>query len=256
MRTSFAFVLAVALAAGCVYPRRGTPLSAVGNVPPGSASAPADLVQLTVVDAQVRPRARGDRDWDDGGGLPDVVARIYRDEQLVWESPRLDDTLTPRWDATLPRNFRISPTNALRFELWDIDGVGADPIGIYRTRGLPENALPGAEARVMLEGGSYLAIRVDPPRPHRGVGIEEFEVRPDELLVLRVLPYSPASRAGIEAGDRVVAIGDVRVSGMTDAAAASALSMALSRAQPLIVRGANDRERTVTLEGTYVWLAM
>ncbi len=258
MRTWFGLLLVAAVASGCVYPRRGTSLTSVHSerTQSGAIHSPPNIWQVTVVSAHVRPRMRGDLDWDDGGGLPDVFVRIYRGEELIWESETIDDTLSPEWNATLPRNLEAPPDVALRFEVWDADTVGGDPVGILRERGLPDTALPGAEARLLLEGGSYLTIRVDNPRPHRGVGIEEYEVRPDELAVLRVTPHSPASRAGIQPGDRIVAIGDQRVSALSDAQAASALSMAGTRHHELTVVDDTERERTVELDRGFVWLTL
>ena len=134
--------------------------------------------------------------------------------------------------------------------------MGADPVGIYRRRGLPQSGTGQAHARVMLEGGSYLTLQVRPPSPHRGVGIEDYEVRPGELVVQRINTYSPAGRAEIEPGDRIVAIDGRRISEMTDAEAASSLSMAARRQTPLtVVRGA-EPERTVELDRGYVWLIL
>jgi hypothetical protein len=226
--------------------------------PSGSQSldAPADTWQLTVVEAHVRPRKAGDLTWDENGGLPDVFVRILRDGQAVWESPVVDDSLNPQWNATLPRNFRIPRGTPLRIEVWDRDAVGSDPVGIFDEHGLPQGALPGADARIMLEGGSWLTLRITNPLPHRGVGIEEYEVRPDALVVARVLAQSPAGRAGIEAGDAIVAIGEQRVSALNDAQAASALSMAANRHTSLTVRNAAGRESQVDLDRGYVWLTM
>lgn len=248
--------LSTLVASGCIYPRRGTSLTPVTREGTGSISAPADIWQLTIVEAQVTPRKRGDLPWDEGGGEPDVYVRVYRGEELVFETATIDDSREPRWDATLPRNVRLPRDAALRFEVWDRDTVGSDPVGQIRTNGLPSNAMPGADARLLLEGGSYLSIRVSAPRPHRGAGIAEYEVRPDALVVSRVLPYSPAQRAGLEPGDAIVAIGERRVSAMNDAEAASALSMASNRQSALTVRGANGRERTVELDRNFVWLTM
>ncbi|MCA9604559.1 MAG: PDZ domain-containing protein [Myxococcales bacterium] len=258
MRIWHVLLLLVVVASGCVYPHRGTSLTTVHSdrTSTGMIHAPPHIFQLTVTEAHVLPRNRGDLAWDDNDGLPDVYVRIYRDEELVWQSETLDDTLEPAWNATLPRNFSAPPHASLRFEVWDDDTVGADPVGIYRNRGLPETALPGADARLLLEGGSYLTIHVENPRPHRGVGIEEYEVRPDELVVVRVQPSSPASRADLVPGDRIVAVGDQRISALNDAQAASALSMAQTRRRTLTVIGADQRERQVELDQGFVWLTM
>lgn len=219
-------------------------------------SAPSNVWQLTIVGAEVTPRKRGDLPWDEGGGAPDVFVRFYRGETLLFETPVENDSFTPAWNATLPRNVHLPPGTALRFEVWDRDTVGADPVGQFRSRGLPQNAIPGADARLLLEGGSYVTIRVSPPRPHRGVGIEQYEVRPDALVVLRVATHSPASRAALAPGDAIVAIGERRVAAMTDAEAASALSMASQRQTPLVVRGADGREREVALDRDFLWQTM
>jgi membrane-associated protease RseP (regulator of RpoE activity) len=254
--TSIALVLALGVV-GCVYPRRGTSLSPVtqsGST--GSLSAPPDIYQLTLVDAQIAPRRRGDLPWDDGGNGPDTFVRVFRDDTLIFESPVVNDTLTPTWDVTLPENVRVTSSSQLRFELWDSDTMGADPVGQVRTRGLPPNAVVDAPARLLMENGTWLTVRINAPRPHRGAGIAEYEVRPDALVVLRVLAYSPAARAGLVVGDAIVGIGERRVSAMSDGEAASALSMSAHRDTRLIVRGADGRERTVELDRGFVWLTM
>lgn len=243
-------------ATGCVYPRRATSLTPVHPDSAARLAAPDALWQLTVVGAEIPPRKRGDLHWDEGGGAPDPFVRIYRDEQLLFETAVIDDSFEPRWDVTLPRNVHIPPDAALRVELWDRDTVGSDPIGQYRGRGLPPNAMPDIDARLMLEGGSTVILRVSAPRPHRGVGIEEYELRPDELRILRVAAYSPASRANLAPGDAIVAIGERRVSAMSDVQAASALSMASQRGEFLTVRGPDGRERTVELDRDFVWQSM
>lgn len=242
---------------GCVYPRRGTSLTPVrAERTTGTLDAPAHTWQLTVVGAHIRPRKSGDLSWDADDGLPDVYVRIFRDDELVFETPTIDDTLQPEWNATLPRNFRIPPSRRLRIEVWDRDTVGSDPVGIYHHSGLPDNAVPDADARIMLAGGSWLTLRVSAPRPHRGVGIDEYEVRPDALVVVRVLPFSPAGRAGIEPGMRIVGIGEQRVSDLSAVQAASALSMAASRQEGLTVAGPDGMERYIELDRGYVWLTM
>lgn len=251
-----ASTLLACAAAGCVYPRRSTALSPVTSGNTASVSAPADLYTLTIVDAQVTPRKRGDLAWDEGEGAPDPFVRVYRGDLLLFETPPLEDTYTPEWSATLPQNVQITSDAMLRLEVWDRDTIGSDPIGQVRTRGLPQNAVLDAAARLLLENGSWLTIRVTAPRAHRGVGLAEYEVRPDALVATRVLAHSPAARAGIVVGDAVVAIGDRRVSAMSDGEAASALSMASQRETRLLVRGREGRERTVELDRGFVWLTM
>ncbi len=259
MRPLFVLVFLVAFLAlaamGCAYPRRTTSLSPVRGASE-STSTPSDVWSLTISGGSIPPESRGAIGWDGDGGLPDPYVRVYRGETLIWESPTLDDTLSPEWNATLPRNLYAPRDQTLRFEMWDRDTVGADPIGIYRNRGLPGNVISGADARVMLEGGAQLSLRLAPPTAHRGVGIVLYEVHGDELTVLELETHSPAGRAGILAGEQIIAIGGQSISALGEQRAPGALSMAGERHETLRVRNARGETREVELDRGYTWLTM
>lgn len=260
MRTSGALLVgALAALSGyaCAYPRRTTSVIPVAQPPSGSSlDAPPDLYTLTIASAQLHPQNRGAIPWDDNGGLPDVFVKVYRNDELVWESPTIDDDIHPQWNVSLPRNFRLTADDRLRFEVWDRDPVGGDPVGIYRHVGPPANALPGAEARLILEGDSFLSVHFDPPRPHHGVGIRSYEVRDGEFLVLEVEPSSPAGRAEIAVGDHILAIGGHTVSELGAQRAAGALSMSSERREALRIRTQRGQDRTVELDAGFIWLSM
>lgn len=239
---------------GCVYPRRTTSLSPVTRRSGSAAlNAPSGVWRLVIVGAHVRPRNNGNLAWDDDEGLPDVFVRVYRRQELILETPTENDTLEPAWDASPENNLFVDDETPLRIEVWDSDLVGADPIGVYDRRGLPAMAIEGADARIMLEGGSWLTVRREPPTAHRGLGVARYEVRPDRLVLLELHTYSPIYRAGLRPGDEVVGVGDRRVADMSDGEAASALSMASSRRETLtyVRRG---REESVEVDRGYVWL--
>lgn len=241
---------------GCVYPRRSTALSPVRSATITTTDAPANIWRLRVSSAVVPPRSRGDLAWDGSDGAPDPFVRIYRGGELIWESETIQDTFTPEWNATLPENLLASPDAQFRFELWDRDEVGGDPIGIINHRGLPRNVVPGADSRILLEGGAQLALHLEPPRPHRGIGIRLFEVRDGELLIVEVETYSPAARAGLVPGDAIIRIGEQSISQLGSGHAPGALSMAGDRRQTLRVRDANGRERDVQVDRGYTWIVM
>lgn len=247
-------VLCAAVAA-CAYPRRSTSLSPAQDAE--RLGAPAHVWQMRFASATVPPKRPGGLDWDSGGGLPDVVARLYRDGELVFETPVQQDTLTPTFDASLPHNVWLPPSRELRLELWDQDqGPTDQPIGIWRGQGLPPNALPDANARVNMANGASLTFRIAAPAAHRGLGIDQYELRGDTLRILRVIEHSPAGRAGITRGDDIIAIGDQTVEDLEEAGAASALSMAADRQQSLRVRKPDGQEEVIELDRGYVWLTM
>ena len=246
------FLAASIALGGCAYPRRSTALSPVAPAEAARVEAPGSLTRLRFIGAEVPPRQRGDLPWDDDGSPADVVVRLYRDGELIFESETYDDSLRPEMDA-LTENLLLPRSADLRIELWDSDPGMAEPIGIWRGRGLPRTALPGASSRVQLEGGASVAFRLEPAEVLRGTGIEEYELRSDALRVLEVIRLSPAGRARIREGDSVMAIDGKSIEELGADAAAGALSMAASRRSSLTVRHADGTEETVQLDGGYTW---
>ncbi len=242
---------------GCGYPVRSTPLWPVRGGDRSTLDRPEHIRSLTVVGAELPPRKRGGLPWDEDGSGPDPFLRIYRNGQLLWESPVRRNTRAPRWNYTFPKAVRLPPDASLRVELWDADFPSADPAGVWSQQGLPAGLQEGFGMRLQLEGGAVVTLRLGPPVPMRGTGIARYEVRPDDLLVLDVLPDSPASRAGVRPGDRIVAIGGRPVSQVGVERAVGLLARAGRRSGvTLRLRRPSGRVRTVTLDGGFVWPTM
>jgi len=259
MRFTIVLGVALVLLASCAYPRRSTSLSPVRSVSSmtvGPGGTPGDVYRFTAISATLNAQNRGATQWDDNGGLPDPVLRVYRDDVLVWESGTVNDSIHPEWNEVAPRNIRVPSSARMRLEVWDRDELGGDPVGVWRGIGLPPNARAGVDARVLLEGESYVTIRIDAPQPHRGVGIRLFEVRDGALLVIEVEPFSPAARAEIVPGDRIVGIGSQSVGQLGANRASGALSMAAERQEALRILNERGQERTITLDRGYVWLIL
>lgn len=256
LRSLFVLVLsAFVLVAGCAYPRRSTSLSPASDSM-GVIDPPGDLWALRFVSGEIPPRQRSGLPWDEEGGAPDAFVRIYRADSLVWESPVVEDSLTPHFDSGPARNVSMPRDADIRFEVWDRDGVSFDPIGRVSRRGTPADAVPGSDLMLRLDGGATLTIRLDRPLAHRGVGIPSYEFRGDSLRLMEVNEYSPAGRAGLHAGDSIVSIGGHTIDELGEARAASALSLASDRSSSLEVVGADGQRRTVELDRSYTWLSM
>lgn len=251
------FMAVVVLAAGgCAFPRRETVTVPAPVDRVRSEERPKDMWVLRIVDAELPQMKAGGLPWDTDGTLPDPFVRVLVGERLVWESPVQEDTRTPSWNLTLPRNIEIPEGSVFRLEVWDRDSaVSADPAGGIQRQGLPATALPDAVARLTLDNLGMLTIVASLPRAHKGVGIR-FEVHSDALRVLEVERYSPAFRAGILKGDRIVAIGPQRVSELSGDEATSDLSLAIDRDLSLTLADEKGKERQVTLDKGFIWLVM
>lgn len=251
-----ALVLSALFASSCAYPRRTISLNPASVEDSSSTDAPTDIWQLTVVSAVVPPEQRSGQPWDDGDG-PDVYVRVLRADTEIFQTRVLDNTTAPVWNATLPTNVRLPHTSELRFEVYDADGISRDPVGIVRSNGLPEAALPGADATIPLDSpGAAVCIRVDPPRPYRGVGIRVVEERSDALLVVEMEQYSPAGRAGVVTGDRIVKIGRQLVATVGGPAAASLLSQLAGRGGTLTIETPEGESREAQLDQGFTWLVL
>lgn len=256
LRTASCLLALAVLGGGCAYPRRTTSLTAAVG-PVDTTDAPASVYMLRIVSARIPELSRGALRWDDDEvGLPDPFVRVYRDDELVYESSVLDDTLRPEWDERVARNLYVRPDADYRFEVWDSDQIGADPIGVRVSHGLPANVVVGAEASLLMESGATLTVELERPRGHRGVGITLYEVRPDSLVVIELETHSPAGRAGLAPGDEILAIGDETVHAMGAQRAAGALSMAAERQSRLTIRDIRGETRTVTLDQQPTWLLL
>lgn len=254
-------LLALALA-GCAYPRRTVSLTEVSDADSAASEAPNDVWQLHILNAQLAPEQRGGLRWDEDGSLADPFVRILRNGVLIWQTPVVQNNINPEWNAVLPENIWAPNDQTLRFEVWDKDqvirneGLAGDPIGVVQFQGMPPNALRDAVASLRLEGNATLQIQVTAPRPRRGVGITRIEERSNSLIALDVIERSPAGRAGIHRGDKIVRVDGERVADIGPERAASALSLAGIRGGRLEVLSADGPPRTVELDRGYVWLTM
>jgi hypothetical protein len=257
MRSMGPTVLILASLAGCAYQRYTTPLHTVPNPKLSSKERPAALYTFELISAEVPPTKNSGLAWDEDGSPPDPFARLFVDGRLVWESEVKSDQIKPVWHVVLPKNVAIAANSLFRLELWDYDAtISADPIGQIEHRGLPDNAVPEAEARLALDNMSSVTVMVSPPRAHKGVGVS-VEARPNALKVYAVEPYSPAARAGIKVGEHIVGIGNERVSHMGPDDAVSELSLVVDRSHKLLVADEDGKhEREVKLDDGYVWLVL
>jgi membrane-associated protease RseP (regulator of RpoE activity) len=256
MRTTCLLAFILFTLFGCAYPRRETHMTPAPPAITESAKRPDGLWTLRVLAGETPDKKRSGMAWDTDGTAADPFLRLYVNDRLVWESEVKYDSPKPAWNITLPRNLLVTTDDNFRLEMWDRDtAVDADPMGRLTRLGLPSNAMPDAQARLSLEMGTSVEIMVSAPTAHRGVGLY-FELHKDALVVLEVEPRSPAGRAGLKPGDRIVGVGPERVKHMTGQEASSQLSLASERGLSLTVADADGKERQLPLDKEPIWLVM
>ena len=239
---------------GCAYARRSTPLSSVSGPSSLSGDAPENLWKLVVVSAEIPRETRSGSQWDDDKSPPDPYLKLIVKGREIWETRTLDDQDHPQFNASPPKNLAIDRDAKVRFELWDDDGVTSDPIGVYEGRALGE-AIVDADTILKLEGGATLTVRVERPEAHRGTGIALYEVRKNALVLLDILPNSPAQRAGLKAGDRIVALDGRTIEELGPKKAESALVLSAQNQSELMV-DRNGKSQVVKLDRGLVWLSL
>jgi len=249
--TSLLLGLALACLSGCAYPQHRTSMAPVSRSVNTSGSPPY-VYEFTLVSANIEPRQRSGHDWDDNAGLPDAFLRVYRAGTLIWESRPVNDELNPEFNQRPPTNLRLPSNVTIRLELWDDDTASEDPIGVWQGLGLPPTALPGANARILLEGRSWLTIRIREARAFRGVGLRQYEQHPDYLEILDVEPASPAGRAELLPGDHITGIDGRLIADMTPGEASSQISLAGARPARLAIER-NGIAEIIELDGGYTW---
>ncbi|MCA9530301.1 MAG: PDZ domain-containing protein [Myxococcales bacterium] len=239
----------------CVSPVRTAPLARVAHPRP-TLTTPDDLIRVRFLSAVIPPYRRGGMAWDSDGG-PDPALRLYVDGELVFSSHTVEDTLTPDFSVTVPGNLRLAEGGSeVRVELWDDDGALHDVIGVYRARWSPGHPAPGEQLRLALDGGAVVDAEALAPEAYRGTGITAYEARRGALRLRGVLPRSPAGRAGLRAGDAIVAIDGQPVGSLGANAAASALSQVGIAGGVVTVErevGGERIRRVVRLDQGYVW---
>src|SRR5262252_2936930 len=198
-------VAAAAVGCGAVYPEISPPLKA----PPAGRKIepppPQDLFYIEFVKADIPSRTRDGREWDSlGGSLPDPFAKLIVNDREIIKTPIQSDTLAPTWPDQTRANYRIAKDATIRVEIWDSNPLNNHPICIKKIRDLQDLAGP-IPVTVDCDSGAHFSMRVEPAHGLWGLGFK-YELSASAIAVSRVLPESPAYRAGIRQGDDVVQI--------------------------------------------------
>jgi hypothetical protein len=233
--------------AGCpaVYPEIATKTSKAMPGQTFDPGPPDDLKWVRFVGARVPPKTRDGRAWDEVlGSLPDPYARLLVNGKELLRTPIQTDTLTPTWPDGPRGNFLFQPGDKLRVELWDSNPLYDEPIGV---RDLVRPAPGDGPLRIDLEGGAEVSLALEPAHALVGLGLW-FELRSQSVYITRLFVESPAARAGIERGDRVLTIGGRDVKDMSAAEVRSAFNAVPSGGLALSLKHADGAVTEVVLQ--------
>jgi hypothetical protein len=243
-------VVAAAPLIGCpaVYPELATGLHKVSGDQKLDPPPPEELRWIRIVSAKIPGRARDGRTWDQAfGSLPDPYARLYVNGKELLRTPAQADTLEPTWPDAPRGNFAVSPDDKLRVEVWDSNPLNDRPIGVRDVGRVSQDQRSSGRIRVELEGGAEVEIAYEPARAMLGLGLW-YELRTDSVYVTRLLAQSPADRAGVRAGDRVLKIGGREVSSMSEGEVRSAFNAVPAAGLPLVLVHVDGSSLSITLK--------
>lgn len=205
---SVALLLAASLPfAGCgaVYPELGTAISAMPAGVPVEPPPPEGRYYFEVVRAVVPARTRDGRDWVQAfGSLPDPYVKVFLEGKELWRTSSVRDSLEPRFEGSPTGNIDFVLGSELRIELWDAGALNDHPIDHRKLR-VQAEMIDAAEQAIDLPAGGTVFIKLAPARPVWGVGLW-YDLRKSSAKLTRVLDGSPAWRAGLRKGDRILAI--------------------------------------------------
>jgi len=220
MRTSAlgrTFLLSACCLFGCsaVYPELTTPL----RTPPADfrlvPPAPPDVFYFRFAGADIPTRTRDGRKWD-GGEAPDPFAKLILNGKDLIVTSVESDTLRPTWPDQDRANYRFRASDVLKVEVWDSNPLTNHPICTEKLPSLHE-FIQGDEPYLEVEcdNGGRVRLIVQAAHARLGLGFW-YELRTGQAVVTRVIGESPAGRAGLHAGDEIVAAQGQPVASMED----------------------------------------
>jgi hypothetical protein len=239
LRSALFAALSILLVASCaaVYPELRTPM-----VVPGAQDLeppPKDMRWIGFLSATVPPETRDGRKWDaTGNAAPDPYATLTLKGNVVIKTPVQSNTTTPTWPDAPAGNFRLKRKDVFRVELWDSNPLTDHPIGVKDNLSLTDESISNGKLEITFDTGAEIAIGVEQPRARWGLGFF-YELRVGESYVTRVYQYSPASRAGIKAGDQILELDGRPVAKMKETEVQGVLNKPHLSGLPILLRHQN-----------------
>lgn len=205
-RRAFGAVMTLLLV-GCpaIYPELSTKLTTAPKLETYDPPPPPDRYYFMLKGAKIPNRTRDGRNWDQVfGKMPDAYCKVYLNDKELFRTDPQSDTLTPTWPDAPRGNFPLKVGDTLKFEVWDRNALNDHPIGQKAVQLTPD-MIETQNVDLTFESDLQLTFHVSRAKPVWGVGMW-YELRTGAAYVTRLIDGSPASRAGLRAGDRIVTL--------------------------------------------------
>jgi hypothetical protein len=243
------FVVA-SLLAGCpaIYPEMSTRIRKITADQALDPPPPDNLMWMKFESARVPERTRGGKTWDDAfGKKPDPYAKLFINGKEVLKTPVQSNTLEPTWPNGPKGNIQIEPGDKLRVELWDSNPVNDQPIGVRDVGSPSDDHRMARRIRVELDAGGEVILAYEPARAMLGIGLW-YELRTESAFITRMMPGSPAERAGLQVGDEILSLNGKPVKELGQEGVRSGFNAASSQGLPMLVRHKDGATLNITLK--------
>lgn len=164
---------------------------------------PDDLYFLYFVGASIPPKTPGGLDWP--GGAPDPLAKLIVNGTELIRTPTQGKTREPTWPNQTRQNYRVASGSDVFVEVWDDNPMINKPICRAQVRDLA-GLREGGNNEIWCDSGARVRLGVEEAKGLVGLGLYYESRGTDGVRVTRVIENSPASRAGLRGGDRILAI--------------------------------------------------
>jgi hypothetical protein len=164
------------------------------------------------------------------------------DRKELFRTPLESRTHEPTWPDAVKANYRVKPGSQVVVELWDDSTFQEHPVCIKEVEDLHTSAIVGS-LELVCDAGAKISLIVEPAHAKFGVGMW-YEIRSGAVYITRVLELSPAGRAGLRAGQRVLSVQGREISQLDDAEVRSLIHANLSTGVVMTVLEPSGKTRT------------
>ncbi len=242
---SLAAVTAMCCGCAIIYPEVQTPARVPKEGQVVDPPPPDELYYLYIEGASIPLKDPGGLDWP--GGAPDPFAKIIVNGAELFHTPTQSRTREPSWPDQKRSNYEIPRGSKVFVEVWDDNPMTNKPICRAVVRDL-HTMRNGGNNEVWCDSGARVRLHVESARSLVGLGLY-YETRgADGVRVTRVVEHSPAARAGLSSGDRILAIDGKDVKKLTGNEVRSAINLNAKKGVKLDVWFNGGKRHLITLK--------